>query len=540
MEAASPELCIAMKLVRPVLRLGNKDSMAEVIASELNRTGCPRTLESIRNAIGEAQKAERKFSEALSSIGEAFLNKLEKTGEKGYVGLGRDYVVLDPEASSRTGAMFSSVRRMRYLPQAFLREHYSGVDIDSLVENEYWAQSADILKACLFVARHPLLYPIRQMNFACGPDSIKWFMEEDIFKRAGKPLLHLMTDAQTNNAPFVTRAEAHERVVNQTPPGPLLPLESFSYRKKRPLTHNGERLWLAPFMGEASRLGAAAGRFRGIDARVAPTATPEAREMADRFISTETCFPLSGVIGDISAHLATMERERGAAFVNDRCLVFMPTTSGPCRFGKYAEIMGLLLDRLGFGGVPVISPTTANGYLDTDALDIPVTFLKKASLLGDVYNAVYASGVLDDLTLRFRPYSDEKTFDEAYARQLRSIENILETRGASFRNIAPWISETAECFRNLSRETERFPLVLYSGEIYMRHHDPYTGWVIRALERQGLELIRNPVAEWLRYVNCVGGKESSLPGYMAARAYMDRVDRKAARALGGMVADRRV
>jgi len=528
------------KLVRPVLHPGDENAMTETIAAELRRVGHPRSRERIRNALAGAARAEQAFSAALASTGRAFLDELSETGEKGYVGLGRDYVVLDPEASSRTGSMFSSVRGMRYLPQIFLREHYSGIDIDSLVENEYWAQSADILKACLFVARDPLLFPIRQMNFACGPDSIKWFMEEDIFKRAGKPLLHLMTDAQTNNAPFVTRAEAHERVVDQTPPGPSLPLEAFSYRRKRPLTHNGERLWLIPFMGEASRLGAAAGRFRGIDARVAPTATPEAREIADRFLSTETCFPLRGVTGDIAAHLLTMERERGSAFVNSRCLVFMPTTSGPCRFGKYAEIMGLLLDRLGFGEVPVISPTTTNGYLDTDALDIPGTFLKKASLLGDVYNAVYASGVLDDLTLRFRPYSDEKVFDEAHAMQLRSIENILETRGGSFRNIAPWISETAECFRSLSRETERYPLVLYSGEIYMRHHDPYTGWVIRALERQGLELVRNPVAEWLRYVNCMGGKDSSLLGYMAARTYMDRVDRKADRALGGVIADRRV
>jgi predicted nucleotide-binding protein (sugar kinase/HSP70/actin superfamily) len=44
-------------------------------------------------------------------------------------------------------------------------------------------------------------------------------------------------------------------------------------------------------------------------------------------------------------------------------------------------------------------------------------------------------------------------------------------------------------------------LVLYIGEIYMRQHDPYTNFVIRQLEERGLEVVRDPVTDWLDYVN---------------------------------------
>jgi len=35
----------------------------------------------------------------------------------------------------------------------------------------------------------------------------------------------------------------------------------------------------------------------------------------------------------------------------------------------------------------------------------------------------------------------------------------------------------------------------------MRQHDPYTDFVIRRLEKQGLEVVRDPVTDWLDYVN---------------------------------------
>jgi predicted nucleotide-binding protein (sugar kinase/HSP70/actin superfamily) len=125
---------------------------------------------------------------------------------------------LDPEASS-IRRDFSQIRGLDYIPQIFLEHKFMSIPLNEIVENEFWVESVKILKAHLFVAGHPNLFAIRMMNFACGPDSLKVYQEEKIQQAAGKPMLVLLTDAQTNNAPFVTRTEAHERVVNQTKPG---------------------------------------------------------------------------------------------------------------------------------------------------------------------------------------------------------------------------------------------------------------------------------------------------------------------------------
>jgi predicted nucleotide-binding protein (sugar kinase/HSP70/actin superfamily) len=228
-------------LLLPVWHLGDRGQMVRELHRVLKKAGYSVPAERIRKAFLYADGKTRAFLDDLAREGEKFLTRLEQSDEPGYIGTGRDYVLLDPEASSNSGHMFSTTRGMRYIPQIFLRHHYEDIPIDDLVDNEYWERSADILKASVYAARHPALYPIRLMNFACGPDSIKFFMEQEIFRRADKPFLHLMTDAQTNNAPFVTRAEAHQRVVERHRTSPDLSLSLFSFRPARKKIEGGRR-----------------------------------------------------------------------------------------------------------------------------------------------------------------------------------------------------------------------------------------------------------------------------------------------------------
>ncbi len=197
----------------PVLEFGEEEAIVQSLKDELKRLGFTRKTKRIREALQHADEAERSFRNELYRIGDKFLQKVGN--QTAYVGLGRDYVLLDPEASSYSGAMFSQVRGMHYIPQPFLKHRYEGYRIEDIATNEYWVQSVDILKAHQLVTETENLFGIRMMNFGCGPDSMKLFQEEQMQDDAGKPLLTLLTDAQTNNAPFVTRAEAFERVVEE-------------------------------------------------------------------------------------------------------------------------------------------------------------------------------------------------------------------------------------------------------------------------------------------------------------------------------------
>jgi len=485
------------KQINPILHFGDREYLAQALRQELDRLGLKCSNRQIRAAIKSADEAEAQFKNDLAQEGDKFLRRIEGTDLKAYVGIGRDYVLLDPEASSNSGAMFSQVRGLDYIPQIFLEHKFENIPIDQIVTNEFWVESVKILKAHLFVADHPNLFGIRMMNFACGPDSLKIYQEERIQQAADKPLLVLLTDAQTNNAPFVTRTEAHERVVNQSRPQRLR-----MDRLKIPSPDSyDKRIWLIPYMGDGSHVGVAGLKHFGIDSLVLPTATQRGYEVARRHIYTEVCHPLKGVVGDAIGFLQEQIEAKGKQYVEDNYLVMLPTTSGPCRFGKYTELLRQFMDREGLEKVPVVGPSSESDYLD---IPFPQSFgvSEKIRMQQILFKGIKAADLLEDIVLRFRPYSDDsQAVDQLKKDRLTALQGVVE-KGARTKDLVAWGEETVAVFKaNCRANHERFPLVLYIGEIYMRQHDPYTSYVVRQLEQQQLEVIRDPITDWLYYVN---------------------------------------
>jgi activator of 2-hydroxyglutaryl-CoA dehydratase/predicted nucleotide-binding protein (sugar kinase/HSP70/actin superfamily) len=485
------------KQFNPILHFEDRPLLVREIKKEFNRVGFPLTAGQVKEALAYADAAERAFQAELYAEGDKFLQRIERENARAYVGIGRDYVVLDPEASSHSGSMFAEVRGLEYIPQIFLEHKFLDIPLDAVVENEFWVESVKILKANLFVAEAPHLFPIRMINFACGPDSLKIYQEERIQQAAGKPMLVLVTDAQTNNAPFVTRTEAHERVVHQSRPG-RLDRRRLALPTKPSLE---QRTWLIPYMGDASHVAAAGLNFFGINGRVLPTNTARGNEAARKHIYTEVCHPLKGVVGDAIAYLTDQIEKNGRAYVEQHYLVMLPTTSGPCRFGKYVELLRHFMALEGLDKVPVVGPSS-----ETDYLDIPMPAglgaMDKIKMQQVLFKGIHAADLLEDTLRRFRPYAvDRKAADALKRKQLEGLGRVIAAGGRT-NDLVQWGRETVSLFRGLElRGGERFPLVLYIGEIYMRMHDPYTGRVIDQLEETGLEVVRDPITDWLLYVN---------------------------------------
>jgi predicted nucleotide-binding protein (sugar kinase/HSP70/actin superfamily) len=254
-------------------------------------------------------------------------------------------------------------------------------------------------------------------------------------------------------------------------------------------------------MGDASCVGAAGLRYFGVDSVVLPTNTERGYEAARRHIYTEVCHPLKGVVGDAIGFLEEKIEEEGADYVKKHYLVMLPTTSGPCRFGKYTELVREFLDREGLRDIPVAGPSS-----ETDYLDIPfprkLSASDKMRMQRMLFKGIKGSDLLEDIFLRFHPYAeDKKAMAELRQKQLRELETVVEG-GAETSDLVKWGEKTVSLFKACKlRSHERFPLVLYIGEIYMRMHDPYTDFVIRNLEEKGLEVVRDPVTDWLDYVN---------------------------------------
>jgi len=494
------------KQISPVLHFGDENLLVHSLQSEFRRLGLRFKDKEVREALRYADKAEKDFRKELYEIGDKFLNRIKKGNEKAYVGIGRDYVLLDPEASSNSGDMFSRARGLNYIPQIFLEHRFEDIPIDEVADNEFWIQSVKILKANLFVAEQPDLFPIRMMNFGCGPDSLKIYQEEKIYQAVNKPLLTLLTDAQTNNAPFVTRTEAHERVVNQSKQE-RLKIKGLR-QTKYSADNNDNRIWLIPYMGDAAYVAVSALKHFGIDGKVLPTNTQRGYEIARKHIYTEVCHPLKGVVGDALGFLSEQVEKNGKKYVEENYLVMLPTTSGPCRFGKYTELLRIFMDREGLEEVPITGPSS-----ETDYFDIPLP--KKAAVSNKLkiqkvlFKGINASDLLEDITLRYRPYAEDKQHvNELKKERLLVLRRIIED-GADTSDLVEWGKETVSRFAQVKlRCDDRFPLVLYIGEIYMRQHDPYTDFVINKLEDKQLEMVRDPITDWLLYVNQMNRRNS--------------------------------
>jgi predicted nucleotide-binding protein (sugar kinase/HSP70/actin superfamily) len=268
-------------------------------------------------------------------------------------------------------------------------------------------------------------------------------------------------------------------------------------------------------MGISSRIAAACLRHFNIDTMVLPTHTREGYELARKHIHTEVCHPLKGVAGDVLDFLHAEKSRLGQEAVERKYVFILPTTDGPCRFGKYRETVRFFLDEEGFAKVPIAGPSTKSDYLDI--LDGGHTTQDEIDLQKLMLRGIIASDLLDDITLRFRPYHDKDEIGRLKETRLVELEKRLE-KGDSVKALAAWGQETARQFGRFGTD-RRFPLVLYSGEIYMRMHDPYTSNVIERLEENHLEVIRCPVIEWLEYINCTNLLETKRDMALAMKNF---------------------
>jgi len=255
---------------------------------------------------------------------------------------------------------------------------------------------------------------------------------------------------------------------------------------------------LIPFMGIGSRVAAACLRHFNIEAIVLPTNTRQGYELARKHIHTEVCHPLKGVVGDLLGFLAQETQRYGREAVTSRYVFILPTTDGPCRFGKYRETVRFFLDDEGYADLPIAGPTTQTDYLDI--LSGKYTAADQIRIQKLLLRGLIASDLLDDITLRYRPYCPKDQIEQLKESRLTELEQCL-MRGCDVRELVVWGQETVRQFSRF-QTGERFPLVLYSGEIYMRMHDPFTHNVIEKLEENRLEVVRCSMIEWVDYINC--------------------------------------
>ncbi|MDP3261221.1 MAG: acyl-CoA dehydratase activase-related protein, partial [Thermodesulfovibrionales bacterium] len=312
-------------IVSPVVNLkrGRK-----FMLNELSKAFKPFEIKSaqIKNALPIAEEAQNAF---LRSIREKGAEVLSAIKNKTIVIVGRDYNSFDRGMNLEIPKKLADLNVLS-IPMDFLplNDH----SIDSEWPNMYWRSGQRILKAAMAIRENPHLFPIYIGNFSCGPDSfiLKYFKKE----LQGKPFLHIEIDEHSADAGAITRCEAFLdsiqsvnrsicESVNRSPLHPPTPSPIY------PFTHSPlkKRTVYIPMMADHAFALAAAFERCGVPAEVLPESDKETIDIGRKYVSGKECYPCAVTTGDM------LKRVLSSDFKPAQSAFFMPSGSGPCRFG---------------------------------------------------------------------------------------------------------------------------------------------------------------------------------------------------------------
>ncbi|MEE8638206.1 MAG: acyl-CoA dehydratase activase-related protein, partial [Candidatus Margulisiibacteriota bacterium] len=474
----------------PVLHFNDPDyKLEEAIKKDLDRVFHGRfSLAAVGKAVNSALKAQGLFLDEAYAKGEKFVNRLEQKNERIFIGIGRGYTILDDKASSRVHELFASYG-LHFIPSFFLKS--PAYDIAPIADNMYWCQGQTMIKYNLQVALDPLLYPVRETNFNCGTDSIILYHEEDIMNKATKPQLVLETDGHNSNAQFGTRTLANAEVV-KTHEFTRVKMEDF--RRVGPKTVF-KKIMGIPYMGDATYGVIAAFKGFGYKSELIPTQTEESKYFARKLVTTNTCRPFAFMIGDVLAWMHGL-KARGID-PNKDAVVFVPKAYGPCRFGQYSVMLRRYLDELGFAETPIIDVDA-----DQDYNNLPISGSEIVRVFVLVYKGIVCGDLLYDALLRTRPYEKEKGIAEKrYKNLCEELHGLIEKR-PSTRQLAAFMQNAKQGLEAVvDYEKKRKPMVVLSGEIFVRCHPIANQESIRLLEKYGLEVVLQGGSQWVDYTN---------------------------------------
>ncbi len=484
-------------IVSPVIRFGEGlEAVTRVLFAALKKYEL--TEKEIRNALDSAMRKFDEFKRELIESGKEYLSTISHD-RPGILLIGRPYNSLDP------GVSMDIAKKLTDLGVTVIPMEMAPVFADDF-GFVYWQSGRRILRAAKFARQTPNLYPVYISNFGCGPDS---FILHH-FKRimGDKPHLILELDEHSADAGLVTRCEAFLDSLpkgDKAFPAPELQLHSNGYKRKL----------LIPRMCDHANLFSAALRRCGLDSEVLAETDSRSLELGRKNTGGRECYPAVLTTGDLLREL-----ERPGVDPN-KIAFFMPTSGGPCRFGQYQQLHQQILENLGYGDVPVYSPTSDNSYGTFPETD--KSFRRLA------WRGFLTADYIRKFLLRTRPYENNPgAADQIYQRYMDEATRDIELGGTHLPEI---IQACYQANQNIiDSGIKKKPRVGVIGEIYIRNNPFSNNHLLEKLESQGLEADIASFSEWIHYTTEEYKTESwrkrSWRGMLSAtiKAYIQKRD----------------
>ncbi len=486
----------------PVIHFNDPDHpIQKALFKDLQRVyGNKFSYQQINEAIAFAQKAEKSFNNEIINTGQKITKKLFKQKKPVFVGIGRGYTIFDYKASSSVNSLFAS-QGLHFVPSVFLNS--PSHDINTISENMYWVQGREIINDTLESAINNKIFPVRITNFNCGSDSILLFHEEKIMVKVTKPHLVLQTDGHNNNAQFGTRIIANYEIVKNFIP------KTFQHSDftniDQPAIFKNKIIGI-PYMGDNSHILAASFNALGFKAEVIPTQTKQAQDLAKKINGTNICMPFSYQVGDCLAWLNNFSSNHGNP--NTDAVIIEPMAKGPCRFGQYHVLLKKIFADNKFEGVTVCSPDANKDYVN-----FPLNNKQIAIQAMLFFKGLFCLDTLHDVLLRVRPYEKQKgAAIKIYTKYLEILTEMIERKARAQRLLKLIEKAKTEFEKIINPNLERKPIVVITGEIFVRLHPLANSNSIEILEKHGLEVRLSPLSQWFEYANAESIKKFKITG----------------------------
>jgi len=473
-----------IKLLTPVV---NMERGEDYLLKEIHRCLKPFHISkgAIKKALVKAKEAQQEFINSIKKRGREIL---EDFHEKIIVIVGRSYNAFDSGVNLEIPRKLANLGilaiPMDYLP-------IEDIDISRIWSNMYWRSGQNILRTAEIIRKDPRLFALYIGNFSCGPDSFihRYFKEA----MAGKPFLQIEIDEHSADAGVITRCEAFldsisgRKDIQIGQPKRIKP--SFLKRDSK------NRIVYIPRMSDHAFALQAAFETCGFEAEVLNTPDMETVKIGRKYVTGKECYPCAITTGDM------VKKALSEDFDPERAVFFMPSGTGPCRFGQYNILHRLVLNEIGFPDVPIFSPNQ-DGSFYTELGIVGKDFTKQA------WKGIVAIELLIKCLHETRPYEINKgESDGLYKEYLIKITRTLKSRNGVIPEV---LIEMRRAFSAIPKYKEKKPLIGIIGEIFVRHNAFSNENIIRKIEALGGEVWLAPVEEWLYYVNLMALQKSLI------------------------------
>jgi len=456
------------------------------ITEYVHRTfGIPSSL--VREAIQQADRAQRTFLDALQSEGRILLEQCRREGTFAVVLAGRPYHS-DPLVNHDLSRYFTRqgvpVLPLEAIPGLWETD-LSRVRVE--ITNNFHAR---MLSGAIRAAQTPELEYVQIVSFGCGHDAI---LTDEIIRLmkeiSRKDPLILKLDEGDAVGPLSLRVKSFIETIRTRRKAQVIlkPRElPDPYPVKFTRSQWKAKTILVPNVSKAfCRIATAAIRKQGFRVEPLPLGGREAIKLGKQFVHNDICFPAQMNIGECLAALTSGQ------FDPDTVVLGLAKYQCDCRLAHYAALARKALDEAGYQQVPIIT---------TDKLDTrnmyPGFKLGTGFELRMLWGLVMMD-ILEELRRKIRPY--ELSSGETDTIFTQVIEGIATGLEQSIRRAIRAFREGIDAFCQIpyDRSVQR-PRVFIIGEYLLNYHPGSNFYVEEYLEKHGMEVILPRMADVFR------------------------------------------